>query len=84
MDLVDGLETSGRSSPNRIPAPHLRNVTSRTPQNFGVRMVLTGRRWIWGLSFSLDSLWLECPDANGPALLSGVGAPAKCVSLGPV
>ncbi len=83
MDLVDGLVTSGRSSPNRVPALHSRNVTSRTPQNFGVRVVLPGRRWIWGLSFSLDSLWLERPDANGPALLSGVGAPAKCVSLGP-
>ncbi len=59
---------TGQSSPNRVPAPHSRNVTSRTPQNFGDRVALPGRRWICGPLFSLDSL-LERPDANGPGLL---------------
>ncbi len=59
----------GRSSPNHIPAPHSRNVTSRPPQNFGVGVALLGRRRICGPSFSLDSLRLERPDANGPGLL---------------
>ncbi len=34
----------GGGSPNRVPAPHLGNVTSRTPQNFGVRVALPGQR----------------------------------------
>ncbi len=80
--------TAGRSSPNRVPAPHSRNVTSRTPQNFGVRVALPGRRRICWLSFSLDSLQLERPDANGPGLLraaplgkSGVHCITRCPSL---
>ncbi len=32
------------SSPNRFPAPHSGNVTSHTPQKFGVRVALPGRR----------------------------------------
>ncbi len=70
---------AGRSSPNRFPAPHSRNVPSRTPQNFGVRVALPGRRRICGLSFSLDSLQLERPDANGPGLLrAGPSGEERC------
>ncbi len=57
---------AGQNSPDRVPAPHSRIVTSFTPQNFGVRMALPGRRRICGQSFSLDSLRVERPDANGP------------------
>ncbi len=60
---------AGRSSPNRVPAPHSRNVTSHTPQDFGVRVALSGRRRICGPSFLHDSPWLERPDANGPGIL---------------
>ncbi len=60
---------AGRSSPNRVPAPNSRNITSRTPQNFGVRVALLGKRGICGPLFSLDSLRLERPDSNGPRLL---------------
>ncbi len=43
IDLVDGLETGGGDSPNRVPAPHLGSVTSCTPQNVGVRVALPGQ-----------------------------------------
>ncbi len=68
-----------RSGPNRAPAPHSRNVTSRTPHNFGVRVALPGRRRICGPSFSLDSLRLERLDANGPGLLrAGPSEEERC------
>ncbi len=60
---------AGRSSPNRVPAPPSRNVTSHTPQNFVVRVALPCRRRICVPSFSLDSLRLDRPDANGLGLL---------------
>ncbi len=70
---------AGRSSPNRVPAPHSRNVTSRIPQNFGVRVALPGRRQICEPSFSLDSLRLERPDAYGPGLLrAGTSGEERC------
>ncbi len=64
---------------NSVPAPHSRNVTSRTPQNVVVRVALPGRKWICGPSFSLVSLWLERPDANGPGLLrAGPSGEERC------
>ncbi len=37
-----------RGCPYRVPAPHLGSVTSRTPQKFGVRVALPGRRLLAG------------------------------------
>ncbi len=81
-------EAAGRSSHNRVPAPHSKNITSRTPQNVGVIVALPGRRQICRQSFSLDSLRLERLDANGPGLLraaplgkSGAHRITRCSSL---
>ncbi len=70
---------TGRSSPNRFPAPHSINVSYRTLQNFGVGVALPGQRLICGPPFSLDSLRLERPDANGPGLLrAGPSGEERC------
>ncbi len=64
---------AGRSSPNRVPAPHSGMSILVLPKGVGVRVALPGRRQICGSSFSKkekeNSLRLECPDANGPGLL---------------
>ncbi len=71
MDMADGLETAGCSSPNRVPAPQSRNVTSRTPLNFRVRVAFPGRRRISGPSFSLDSLRAKTSLCQWPRAFEG-------------
>ncbi len=46
----------------------------------GVRVALLGQRRICGPSFIMDSIWLECPDANGQGLLRA-GASGRLVPL---
>ncbi len=46
----------------------------------GVRVALLGQRRICGPSFILDSIWLECLDANGQGLLRA-GASGRLVPL---
>ncbi len=49
----------GGNSPNRVPAPNSGNVTSRTPQKFGVRVALPGRRLLAeGGSVDHNSRWI--------------------------
>ncbi len=55
---------AGRSSPNRVPGPHSRNIT---PQNVGVRVALPGQsRETGSLSRSPDSV-------GAPAKLFSLG-----------
>ncbi len=65
---------AGRSCSNRVPAPHLGSITFHIPQDFGVRVVLLGRRLLAESQFfrpshSLDSLRLKRPAAYGPGHL---------------
>ncbi len=58
---------------NRVPAPHSGMSLLILPKGVGVRVALPGQRQICGSSFSKErenSLWLECPDANGTGLLN--------------
>ncbi len=51
--------TVGQSSSNRVPAPHLGNVTSCTSQNIGVRVAPPCRRLLTeGESVDNHSRWI--------------------------
>ncbi len=73
---------AGRSSLNHVPAPHSGMSLLVLPKGVGVRVALPGQRQICGSSFSKEkenSLWLECPDANGPGLLrAGPSGGERC------
>ncbi len=73
---------AGRSSPNRVPAPHSGISLLVLPKGVRVRVALPGQRQICGSSFSKEkenSLRLECPDANGPGLMrAGPSGEERC------
>ncbi len=76
--FYDLCSLAGRSSPNRVLAPHSGMSLLVLPK--GVRVALPGRRQICGSSFSKKKEnSLECPDANGPGLLrAGPSGEERC------
>ncbi len=74
-----------QSGPATAEAIEITGIAHGSGGRVGDGLALPGRRRICGPSFSLDSLWLERPDANGPGLLrAGPSGEERCTLHHPV